>query len=75
MTNTLSLGPLLLLNSMLRTPSEHMKLIHKSKRSKKQHDAKRSNKRYQGVKGVLGSGKVYELLSNLPLTTLFDKMH
>ena len=52
-----------------------MKLIQKSKRGKKQHDAKRSNKRCQGVKGVLGSGKVYELLSNLPLTTLIDKMH
>ena len=52
-----------------------MALIQKAEQDKVQHDAKRSKKIYQGVKGVLGGGKFYELLPNLPLTAPIDVMH
>ena len=59
----------------MRTPCEHMKLIQKAELGKIQHNAKRSKKRYQGVKGVLGGGKVYEPLRNLSLTVPIDIKH
>ena len=58
-----------------RTPLEHMKLIQKAEQGKSQHDAKRSKKRYEGVKGVLGGGKIYDLLPSLPLTAPIDILH
>ena len=59
----------------MRTPSEHITLIQKREQGKTEHDAKRSEKRYLDVKGVLGGGKIYELLPNLPLTAPIDIMH
>ena len=59
----------------MRTPSEHMALIQKAEQGKFQHAAKPSKKIYQGVKGVLGGGKIYELLPNVPLTAPIGIMH
>ena len=59
----------------MKTPSEHMTFIKKTEQGKIQHDAKRSKKRFPGVIGVLGGGKIYELLPNLPLTAPIDVMH
>ena len=52
-----------------------MELIQKAEQGKIQNDAKRSMERYQGVKGVLGGRKTYELLPNFPLTAPIGIMH
>ena len=59
----------------MMTPSKHIKLTQEPEQGKIQHDTKRSEKRYQAVRWVLGGGKIYELLPNLPLTVTIHKMH